>query len=461
MSNALLAPPPLPWQRAADRRDLAPRTPPVDLREPALVVGLARSGLAVAKFLAGQGAGVRVCDQKPADELREFLEQLPPGVETVLGGYDESVLDGVTTVYPSPGVWWDDPLLERARARRVHVSSEMDLFFRLCPAPIVGITGTNGKTTTTELVGRLLSRGDRPVLVGGNTGDTVIDRLGEITADHTVVLELSSFQIESIEKPRPHVAVVLNVTRDHLDRHHTFESYSALKRKLVEFQQPDDWAVLNGRDALVRSFADTTRARVVWFDQHQPLPELKLPGRHNLENALAAAAVARICGVSDAAAAEELAAFEGVEHRIELVGEWDGVRWFNDSKATNPESGVVALRAFEGVPLVLIAGGYGSGFDQREWLDEIRHRAAAVVLIGRSTPELAEALRGGPPLRQAGSLEEAVELARAAAHPGGVVLLSPGYKSFDMFRDFEDRGRQFKAAVRRTHEKGGRLHGAD
>jgi UDP-N-acetylmuramoylalanine--D-glutamate ligase len=421
---------------------------------PVLVVGLARSGLALARFFAARGVGVTICDRKPAPDLAEFTSRLPAGVETVLGGYGEEVLEGKAAVYASPGVWWDDPLLEAARRRGVPVSSEMDLFFRLCPAPIVGITGTNGKTTTTELVGRLLRRGERPVLVGGNTGETVIDRLGEVTPGHRVVLELSSFQIESIEAPRPHVAVVLNVTRDHLDRHHSFESYAALKRKLVEYQKPEDWAVLNGRDATVRAFAERTRAQVVWFQSHQPTPRLRVPGPHNVENALAAAAVARICGIPDELALAELADFEGVEHRIELVGEWDGVRWYNDSKATNPESGVVALRSFENQPLVLIAGGYGSGFDQREWLAEIRRRAATVVLIGQSTPELQAELRGGPALQPAASLEEAVEVARAAARRGGVVLLSPGYKSFDMFRDFEERGRRFKEAVRRLHGEG-------
>ena len=417
---------------------------------PVLVVGLARSGLALARFFAARGIPVKVCDKKPEAELGEFTARLPAGVETVLGGYDHSVLDGIAAVYASPGVWWDDALLEAARGRGIPVSSEIDLFFRLCPAPIVGVTGTNGKTTTTELVGRLLARGDRPVLVGGNTGETVIDRLDEVTPEHRVVLELSSFQIESMEKPRPHVAVVLNVTRDHLDRHGTFEAYAALKRRLVEFLEPDDWAVLNGSDPVVREFAGATRGQVVWFDQ-QPVPELRLPGAHNRQNAQAAAAVARICGVPEDAAAQELEVFEGIEHRIELVGEWDGVRWYNDSKATNPESGVVALRAFEGVPLVLIAGGYGSGFDQREWLAEIRRRVSTVVLVGQSAPELEAALRDGPPLRRAESLEQAVELAQTAAVSGGVVLLSPGYKSFDMFRDFEDRGRRFKAAVRSLH----------
>ena len=358
-------------------------------------------------------------------------------------------------VFPSPGVWWDDPLLQAARARGLPVSSELDLFFRLCPAPIIGITGTNGKTTTTEMVGRVLRQGDRPVLVGGNTGDTVIDRLGEITPDHRVVLELSSFQIESIERPRPNVAVVLNVTNDHLDRHHDFKSYTAIKRKLVEHLRPEDWAVLNGRDAVCRTFSDTTRARVAWFDEHRPVPAIAIPGRHNLENALAAATVAGICGVDDVATAAELAAFAGVEHRLELVGEWDGVRWFNDSKATNPDSGLVALRSFErGEPLVLIAGGQGSGFDLRPWLAEVRRRAGAVVLLGESAPELAAELQAGQAVRRAASVEEAVALAKAEAQPGGIVLFSPGYTSFDMFHDFEDRGRRFKAAVRMLHGDG-------
>ena len=429
---------------------------PLDLTGPgpALLVGLARTSAGLAQFLASRGVALRICDRKPAAALEAFLARVPDGADLRLGGYDESVLDGVTSVFPSPGVWWDDPLLEAARARGLPVSSELDLFFRLCPAPIVGITGTNGKTTTTGMVAAVLGRGDRPVLVGGNTGETVIDRLPELTAGHVVVLELSSFQIESIERPRPHVAVVLNVTRDHLDRHHTFESYAAIKRKLVENLEPADWAVLNGGDETCRAYAEATRGQVVWFDRHDPVPPLRLPGRHNQENALAAAAAGRALGISDEQAAAALAEFPGVEHRLELVGEWHGVRWYNDSKATNPESGIVALQSFATEPLVLIAGGHGSGFELTPWLEEIRRRADAVVLLGESAPELQRLLADHPQVHRAAGLEDAVEQAAGLASPGGVVLFSPGYKSFDMFRDFEDRGRRFKAAVREVAGRG-------
>ena len=195
----------------------------------ALVIGLGLSGLAVTRHLLAGGAKVRIADLRAADELGEAAERVPAGVEVVLGGYGDEVLDGCDAVFPSPGVPWDAGILDEARRRGLHVSSEMDLFFRLCPAPIVGITGTNGKTTTTALTGRVLAEGDRPVIVGGNIGETVLDRLPEITENHWVVLELSSFQLESIERPRPRIGVVLNITPDHLDRHHTMEAYTAAK----------------------------------------------------------------------------------------------------------------------------------------------------------------------------------------------------------------------------------------
>jgi UDP-N-acetylmuramoylalanine--D-glutamate ligase len=313
---------------------------------------------------------------------------------------------------------------------------------------VVGITGTNGKTTTTALTGDVLAAGDRPVIVGGNIGDTVLDRLDEITPDHWVVLELSTFQLESVERPRLHVGVILNITPDHLDRHKTFERYVDLKARAIEFAGPDDYAVLNGRDDVVRGLAARTRAHVVWFDQHQPLPPMPLPGAHNMENALAAAAVGRIAGLSDNAIKLAIRSFKGVEHRLELVGEWAGVRWFNDSKATNPGAGRVAVNAFPGAPVVLIAGGYGSGFELSEWVADVLAKTEAVVLIGASSELLQKALRDHPKVVRASSLEEAVEMAAGLARRGGVVLLSPAYKSFDMFKDYEDRGNQFKALVR-------------
>jgi UDP-N-acetylmuramoylalanine--D-glutamate ligase len=414
----------------------------------ALVVGAARSGVALANHLTGKGERVRLVDRKSKADLEDTARLLPAGVDLVAGGYDDSVLDGVDVVYASPGVPWDSELLARAREKSITVSSEIDLFLSLCPGTVVGITGTNGKTTTTALTGAVLAAGMRPVVVGGNIGDTVLDRLDEITPEHWVVLELSSFQLESVERPRLHVGVILNVTPDHLDRHGTFERYADLKARAVEFAGADDFAVLNGRDEICRRIAKRTQAHVVWFDQHRPIPPMPLPGKHNLENALAAAAVGRIAGLSDGVIDAAIASFKGVEHRLELVGEWGGVRWYNDSKATNPDAGRVALSAFPNTPVVLIAGGYGSGFELGEWLADVLANVDAVVLMGKSADLLAEGLRSHPKVVRAADLDEAVELAAGLARPGGVVLLSPAYKSFDMFKDYEDRGRKFKAAVR-------------
>jgi len=414
----------------------------------ALVVGAARSGIALATHLLGAGEAVRVVDRKLATELQDELAQMPPNVDLRLGD-EAGALDGVDIVYASPGVPWDSPLLNDARARGIPVSSEIDLFLKLCPGTVVGITGTNGKTTTTALTGDVLAAGDRPVIVGGNIGDTVLDRLHEITADHWVVLELSTFQLESVERPRLHVGVILNITPDHLDRHFTFERYVDLKARAIEFAGPDDFAVLNSRDEVVRELASRTRGQVVWFDQHQPLPPMPLPGAHNMENALAAAAVGRIAGLSDDAIKLAIRSFRGVEHRLELVGEWAGVRWFNDSKATNPDAGRVAVNAFPGAPVVLIAGGYGSGFELSAWVADVLAKTEAVVLIGASAELLQEALRNHSKVVRASSLEEAVEMAANLSSHGGVVLLSPAYKSYDMFKDYEERGNKFKALVRK------------
>jgi UDP-N-acetylmuramoylalanine--D-glutamate ligase len=321
-----------------------------------------------------------------------------------------------------------------------------------CPGTVVGITGTNGKTTTAALTGSVLSAGHRPVIVGGNIGDTVLDRIDEITPEHWVVLELSSFQLESVEKPHLHVGAILNITPDHLDRHVTFDRYVDLKARAIEFAGPDDFAVLNGRDATVRGLAQRTKAQLVWFDQHRPIPPMPLPGRHNMENALAAAAIGRIAGLSDDAINNAIRTFKGVEHRLELVGEWAGVRWYNDSKATNPDASRVALSAFPGAPVVLIAGGYGGDFDLREWVADVMANTEAVILIGASADALAKELKAHRKVIRASSLDDAVAHADRIARAGSVVLLSPAYKSFDMFRDYEDRGNQFKELVRKRFE---------
>ncbi|HZQ49589.1 MAG TPA: UDP-N-acetylmuramoyl-L-alanine--D-glutamate ligase [Candidatus Dormibacteraeota bacterium] len=414
----------------------------------ALVVGAARSGVALARYLTSTGERVVVTDRRPAAELAPVLEKLPPEAELRLGGYDDDVLAGIDVVYASPGVPWDSELLQHARRRGIQVSSEIDLFLRLCPGSVVAITGTNGKTTTTALAGEVLAAGDRPVIVGGNIGETVLDRLAEVTPRHWVVLELSSFQLESVEHAHIHVGAILNITPDHLDRHGTFERYADIKARVIEFAGPDDFAVLNGRDEVVRALAPRTKAQVVWFDEHRPVPHMPVPGAHNLANALAAAAIGRIAGLTDEQIDHAIRSFKGVEHRLELVGEWNGVRWYNDSKATNPDAGRVAVTSFPGTHVVLIAGGYGSGFELADWVRDVRDHIAAVVLIGASAPLLEDELRGHPSVARAASLSDAIDLAARLSRPGGVVLLSPAYKSFDMFKDFEDRGHQFKTLVR-------------
>ncbi len=419
----------------------------------AVVVGAARSGVALAGYLAAKGEAVRIVDKKSKTELGDVLAQVPAGVDLTLGGYDDSVLADVDVVYASPGVPWDSQLLNDARRLGIKVSSEIDLFLRLCPGTVVGITGTNGKTTTTALTGAVLAAGERPVLVGGNIGDTVLDRLDEVTPRHWVVLELSSFQLESVEKPRLHIGVILNITPDHLDRHGTFERYIDLTARAIEFAGADDFAVLNGHDPAVRALAARTDGHVVWFDEHRPVPPMPLPGRHNLENALAAAAVGRIAGLSNEVIDAAIRSFKGVEHRLELVGEWDRVRWYNDSKATNPDAGRVALSAFPETQVVLIAGGYGSGFELGPWVTDVMRHVDAVVLMGASAELLAKELTRHPKVERAANLEEAVDLAASLAKAGGVVLFSPAYKSFDMFKDFEDRGRRFKALVKKRHDK--------
>ena len=412
----------------------------------ALVVGAARSGVALANHLTGRGERVRLTDRRPESELAETIAQLPRGVELRVGGYDDSVLEGIEAVYASPGVPWDSDLLRRARERGIPVSSEIDLFLRLCPGTVVGITGTNGKTTTTALVHHILQTAGVPSAMGGNIGLPILAQ-DPLPEGGVYVLELSSYQLDLTQSLDCDVAVLLNITPDHLDRHGTFERYVDLKARAIEFAGSDDFAVLNGRDDVTRRLAGRTKAHVVWFDQHRPLPPMPLPGRHNMENALAAAAVGRIAGLSDDAIDAAIRSFKGVEHRLELVGEWNGVRWYNDSKATNPDAGRVALAAFPNTPVVLIAGGYGSGFELGDWLADVLANAEAVVLIGASAGTLAEALHNHRKVVRAANLDEAVETAGRLARPGGVVLLSPAYKSFDMFKDFEDRGRRFKSAV--------------
>ncbi|HXV94946.1 MAG TPA: UDP-N-acetylmuramoyl-L-alanine--D-glutamate ligase [Gaiellaceae bacterium] len=411
------------------------------LPESALVLGLARSGEAAALALARRGVrvvGVDRNDELDPGRLREH------GVEVVLGAEDPALVDDVDLLVKSPGIPDEVPLVAAARARDMPVWSEVELGARILANPLLGVTGTNGKTTTSELLGEIFRAAGRPVAVAGNVGRPLTGLDGAIADDVWIVCELSSFQLEDVHELRPRVAVLLNVTPDHLDRHGDLAAYRTAKLRIFENQTPDDVAVVP------RGFPPVPgEGRRVEFAADDPLPaEPRIPGGHNRENAAAATAAARAAGIPDAAIAEALESFAGVPHRLELVREVDGVRWVNDSKATNPEAAERALGAYPpGLRVILGGSRKGTPFGGLA----ARAREAGVscaYLIGESADEIAEALaREGVRFRHSVDLERAVADAHADTERGEVVLLSPACASYDQFESFEERGERFRQLV--------------
>ena len=407
-----------------------------------LVVGLARSGRAAALALARRGAAVVAADRSPDVDAGRLAEA---GVEVRLGTEEESLLEGVELLVKSPGVPGESPLVAAARRRALPVWSEVEVGARLLANPIVGVTGTNGKTTTVELLGAIFRAAGRDVAVAGNVGRPLSglaasDELGE---DAWIVCELSSFQLEDIDRFRPRVGVLLNLEPDHLDRHSTFADYRAAKLRLFENQRPDDTAIVpRGFDVVPGA------GRRLEFDARDPLPtEPLLPGAHNRENAAAATAAARAAGMPDSAIARGLSRFAGVAHRLELVAEVDGVRFVNDSKATNTAAARRAVAAYD-APLRIILGGSLKGERFDPLAQALRGRTRSAYLIGEAASELASALAGDDVAYElSGDLATAVRAAAAAARPGEVVLLSPACASYDQFANFEERGEAFRRLV--------------
>jgi UDP-N-acetylmuramoylalanine--D-glutamate ligase len=407
----------------------------------ALVHGLARSGRAAALALVRRGIHVIGVDADPGIDVGRLRDA---GVELHVGARGPSAPPGgVDLLVKSPGIPSDAQLVTAARAAGVPVWSEVELGCRLLANPLVGVTGTNGKTTTAELLGAMFRAAGRPVEVAGNVGRPLTALDGEVSPGHWIVCELSSFQLEDVETLRPRVGVLLNLAPDHLDRHGTFAAYRDAKLRLFERQQAGDVAVLP------RGFgAAPGRGRRVEFAADDPLPaEPLIPGRHNRENAAAATAAARAAGLGDDAIARALATFPGVAHRLEPVGELAGVRFVNDSKATNPDSAERGLEAFPSARVILGGSRKGTPFDRLA----ARARETGVrraYLIGETAGELADALeREGVPHVRAGDLASAVALAFGDARPGDVVLLSPACASFDQFANFEERGEAFRRLV--------------
>ena len=397
----------------------------------ALVVGLARSGQAAALALARRHVDVVGVDQAEVDAGRLAAA----GVEVQFGSEEDSLLDDVELVVKSPGVPGTAPLVAAARVREIPVWSEVELGYRLLPARLVGVTGTNGKTTTSELLGAML---EAPV--AGNVGRALCDLDGDVEPEQIVVCEVSSFQLEDVHELRPRVAVLLNVEPDHLDRHGTLEAYRDAKLRIFENQGEGDTAVLP------RGFGDVPgKAARIEFDGDDPLPaEPRIPGAHNRENAAAATAAARALGVEDSRIAQALETFPGVAHRLEPVAEAGGVLYVNDSKATNTTAARRAIAAYE-APLHVILGGRGKGESYTELVLELTGRARRAYLIGEAARDLAVALElAGVHHELSGDLETAVRTAASKARPGEIVLLAPACASYDQFRDFEERGDTFR-----------------
>jgi UDP-N-acetylmuramoylalanine--D-glutamate ligase len=397
----------------------------------AIVLGLARSGQAAALALARRGERVVGVDRsKEVDAGR--LEAA--GVEVRLGSEDASLLEGMDVLIKSPGVPTEAPLVIAARERGVSVWSEVELGSRLLPNPILGVTGTNGKTTTSELLGAMLG-----APVAGNVGRALTELDGEIAPEAWIVCELSSFQLEDIEQFRPRIGVLLNLEPDHLDRHGTFEAYRDAKLRIFENQGGDDIAVVP------RGFPAVGEARRMEFAGDDPLPaEPRMPGAHNRENAAAATVAARAAGASDEQIAHALRTFPGVPHRLEEVAEIGGVRYVNDSKATNAAAARRAIASYD-EPLHVILGGLGKNESYAELAADLRAKRARAYLIGAAADELAAAL--DIPFERSRDLASAVRAAAAAARPGEVVLLSPACASYDQFENFEARGDEFRRLV--------------
>ncbi|HKP21989.1 MAG TPA: UDP-N-acetylmuramoyl-L-alanine--D-glutamate ligase [Thermoleophilaceae bacterium] len=401
---------------------------------PYLVVGLARSGTAAARMLREHGE-VRAVDSGTPD--------VPADIEAHLGVDGVELLDGAAVVVKSPGVPNEAPVIAAARERGVPVLGELELAWRLLPNRFVAVTGTNGKTTTTELLGAIWREAGLPVALAGNVGTPLSALVGEVDPEATIVCEVSSFQAEDSEALAPDTALLLNLTEDHLDRHGSFEAYRDAKLRLFRSQTPDQVAVVPP------GFEVPGRARRVEFG---PLPipaeEIRLRGEHNLENASAAAAAAIESGVPPEAVAGALRTFAGVPHRLEEVGSVNGVLYVNDSKATNVSSAVRGIEAFDGGVHAILGGSLkGGGFEGLR--DALASRAVAAYLIGEAAGRLEQDLDGAVPLRRSGDLATAVEQASGAAQPGEVVLLSPACASFDQFRDYEERGDVFRSLIPR------------
>ena len=442
-----------------------------------LVVGLGKSGIASAQFLATRGARVTVSDTRTQTELKAQIPALlDRGIAVETGGHGERTFRDQDLIVVSPGVPSNLPQLVRARAQGIPVIGEIELAARFLKGKIVAITGSNGKTTTTTLCGDLIASSSQRTLMGGNIGTPVILLVDDSTDDTINVIEVSSFQLETIETFHPHVAVVLNITPDHLDRHGSMEAYTAAKARIFENQTASDFSVLNLDDPGSAGLQSRTKARVCWFTRKQQLTgerigafvrdgeifwrgagrdervlaisEITLKGAHNLENVLAAVAVGRLCGCDAVSIRNAVRQFKAVEHRLQHVGTVAGVEYYNDSKATNVDATIKAIESFPG-NIHLILGGKDKDSDYTLMNSLLRERVKRVYTIGAAAEKIRSHVQAAVEVLPCRTLDNAVERAHDLAKSGDIVLLAPACSSFDQFENYEHRGRTFRSLIER------------
>jgi UDP-N-acetylmuramoylalanine--D-glutamate ligase len=439
-----------------------------------LVVGLGKSGLAAALFLRRRGAQVTVSDIRSAEALAKYIPALlEEGINVEAGGHGLLTFRRQDLIVVSPGVPLDTPELVQVRNFGLPIIGELELAARFLKGRILAITGSNGKTTTTTLAGEILQAAGVPTLVAGNIGVPVISLVDDSTDDSWSVLEVSSFQLETTQQFHPRIAVILNITPDHLDRHGTFENYALAKERIFAAQDENDFVVLNADNARAAESSSRSKAKVYWFSLEREVPcgawvdgghilfrdaadapvetvmllsGIPLKGEHNVENVLAAVCASRLAGAPADAIRRAVENFKAVEHRLEYVATINGVEFYNDSKATNVDATAKAVAAFPG-GIHLILGGKDKGSDYTLLSELLRSRVKAVYTIGSAAEKIESHLRGVVPIQACETLERAVTTAAAAAHPGDIVLLAPACSSFDQFESYEHRGRIFKELV--------------
>jgi UDP-N-acetylmuramoylalanine--D-glutamate ligase len=442
-----------------------------------LVVGLARTGIATALFCVTRGASVTATDVRSAAEFGDTAERLSrAGIRLELGGHSEEILSGRDLLIPSPGVPPDAPILQAARAQGIRIWSEIELAYRFLKGRVIGITGSNGKTTTTSLIEHILRQSGFGTILAGNIGTPLISSIEAANDQTIIVTELSSFQLELIESFRPHIALFLNLTPDHLDRHGSMDAYGAAKARIFENQTKADFAVLNADDPGTTPYSPP-QPQAFWFSRKKRVAqgaylqgdeivfrhdgqeeailnraEIPLVGAHNLENALAAVCAARLAGARPEDIAKAIRSFAGVEHRLEFVAEHKGVRYYNDSKATNVDATLKALDAFPG-RILIILGGKDKGSDYTVLQQPLRDKTILALLIGAAADKIERQIVGSVAIERAGTIERAMEIASHAAQAGDVVLLAPACASFDQFQNYEHRGRVFKELVKQIERQ--------